>query len=264
MRLNYAAFGTGIPVIAVHGWTADHRLMTGCLEPLFTDRPGYHRVYPDLPGMGGSPIGDVACSDDMLDAVDEFVTTELGDDPFLLVGDSYGGYIARGLAARRGTQVTGLALICPIGYPERSRRTLPDPDVLVRTPGLLDGLDDGEAAEYAAIAVVQDPETLRRFQAEAWPGIRIADMAALDRVSARYALAEPPESGEPFTRPAVVFAGRQDAVTGYDDFYRLLDHYPRATFAVLDRAGHNLQIEQPVLFKALMAEWLDRVAESME
>ncbi len=38
------------------------------------------------------------------------------------------------------------------------------------------------------------------------------------------------------------------------------DHnYPRATFAVLDTAGHNLQIEQPQVFNALASEWLDRL-----
>jgi pimeloyl-ACP methyl ester carboxylesterase len=38
-------------------------------------------------------------------------------------------------------------------------------------------------------------------------------------------------------------------------------HYPRATFAVLDRAGHALPHEQEKLVIALMSEWLDRVQE---
>jgi hypothetical protein len=42
---------------------------------------------------------------------------------------------------------------------------------------------------------------------------------------------------------------------------RLLEHYPRATFAVLDRAGHGLPHEQVGLLTALMGEWLDRVRE---
>ena len=33
------------------------------------------------------------------------------------------------------------------------------------------------------------------------------------------------------------------------------------TLPVLDRAGHSLQMEQPVLFEALTGEWLDRVEE---
>lgn len=36
---------------------------------------------------------------------------------------------------------------------------------------------------------------------------------------------------------------------------------PRATFAVLDRAGHGLPEEQPAVFKALAHDWLDRVEE---
>jgi pimeloyl-ACP methyl ester carboxylesterase len=62
----------------------------------------------------------------------------------------------------------------------------------------------------------------------------------------------------------VVIAGRQDHVTGYRDAWRILENYPRGTFTVLDRAGHNVHIEQNQLFQALVGEWLDRVRESMK
>jgi pimeloyl-ACP methyl ester carboxylesterase len=55
--------------------------------------------------------------------------------------------------------------------------------------------------------------------------------------------------------------GRFDHWCGYRDAYQILDNYPRATFAVLDRAGHGLTIEQNILFRALVSEWLDRVEE---
>jgi pimeloyl-ACP methyl ester carboxylesterase len=55
--------------------------------------------------------------------------------------------------------------------------------------------------------------------------------------------------------------GRQDSAVGYLGAWELLDHYPRATFAVLDRAGHALPHEQPELLRALVSEWLDRVRE---
>lgn len=41
-----------------------------------------------------------------------------------------------------------------------------------------------------------------------------------------------------------------------------LKPYPRMTFAALDRAGHNLQMEQQELFEAMIGEWLDRVEET--
>lgn len=52
--------------------------------------------------------------------------------------------------------------------------------------------------------------------------------------------------------------GRQDSVVGYKDAWDILDNYPRVTFAVMDRAGHNLQLEQEELFFSLVKEWLIR------
>lgn len=43
------------------------------------------------------------------------------------------------------------------------------------------------------------------------------------------------------------------------DAWSLIEHYPRATFAVLDMAGHNLQIEQSDMFNTLVHNWLERI-----
>jgi pimeloyl-ACP methyl ester carboxylesterase len=64
-----------------------------------------------------------------------------------------------------------------------------------------------------------------------------------------------------YANPTLILVGRQDATVGDAGVWRLLEHYPRATFAVLDRAGHGLVHEQVGLVTALMAEWLDRVRE---
>ena len=55
--------------------------------------------------------------------------------------------------------------------------------------------------------------------------------------------------------------GRQDTVVGYADALRVMENFPRGTIAVLNRASHALEMEQPGLFGALMGEWLDRVEE---
>lgn len=81
------------------------------------------------------------------------------------------------------------------------------------------------------------------------------------RIRERWVLSVDPESGEPFPRPSLIVTGRQDDMVGYVDQWALLPHYPRATFAVLDVAGHNLQFERPALFEALVGDWLDRVSE---
>ena len=89
----------------------------------------------------------------------------------------------------------------------------------------------------------------------------LADQAALERMGARWQLSTAPEQGPAYANPTLILAGRQDASVGSVGAWRLLEHYPRATFAVLDRAGHGLPHEQPGLLGALLAEWLDRIAE---
>ena len=49
---------------------------------------------------------------------------------------------------------------------------------------------------------------------------------------------------------------------GYRDRWNILEKYPGATFAALNRAGHALGVEQGGLFPALVHEWLDRLDQS--
>ncbi len=65
-----------------------------------------------------------------------------------------------------------------------------------------------------------------------------------------------------FEKPTLILMGRQDAHVGYRDGWDILEFYPRATFVVLDRAGHALGVEQEGLFQAIVNEWLDRVEEN--
>ncbi|MCN9244307.1 alpha/beta hydrolase [Streptomyces sp. RY43-2] len=262
MTLHFVEKGAGRPVLALHGWTPDHRLMLGCMEPVFARREGYRRLYPDLPAMGKSPAPpSMASSDDMLRAVEEFVDRTIGGEPFLLVGESYGGYLARALARSRAEQVLGLALICPLADAvEPPERRVPAHQVLRSEPGLLDSLDPQVAEEFDEVTVVQTSDTARRFREEILSGLDAADTEAMARIRQRWQLTEGPEDGEPFQRPTLIVTGRQDSSVGYLDQFELLPHYPRASFATLDMAGHNLQIEQVELFDALMLDWVDRVA----
>ena len=68
---------------------------------------------------------------------------------------------------------------------------------------------------------------------------------------------------QPFAKPTLILTGRQDSNCGYVDAWSILENYPRATFVVLDRAGHGVEVEQEGLFRILASEWLDRVEEGI-
>ncbi|MGT2845822.1 alpha/beta fold hydrolase [Streptococcus massiliensis] len=87
----------------------------------------------------------------------------------------------------------------------------------------------------------------------------------IDKLQSQYALSldvdeKIKEIG--YDKPSLFLAGRQDQVVGFEQLAALLRNYPRASLAVLDIAGHNLQIDQEDLFATLAEEWLERVFEN--
>jgi len=247
--------------VLLHGFPPDHRLMTGCFEPVFADRPGWRRLYLDLPGMGRTVAPDtIRGTDDVFAVVQAAVRQLVPDGRFALCGESYGGYLSRGLVAADPAAVTGLALVCPMVIADHAARDVPDHVVLYRD-AFAAALPRG--TDFDAIAVVQTEETYARTQREVVPGLTVADPAAVERISRNYAGTFPLEPADrQYPGPTLFFLGRQDSSTGYRDPWQILEHYPHATFAVLDRAGHNAQIEQPALFSALVSDWLDRVEQA--
>jgi pimeloyl-ACP methyl ester carboxylesterase len=261
--VHYAQHGGGTPVLALHGSGVDHREIMAALEPLFADRPGYRRLYPDLPGMGHTPAPETIDSNDaVVELLLGLVDAVIGQEAFLVAGHSYGAYLARAIASRRPAQVAGLALLCTTdglgGQDERPAHVVLHADDDLDLDG---ALEPALAAEFRSYLVVHTPETLRRFQETVAPGVALVDQAALERVFTRWRLRTAPEQAPPYENPTLILAGRQDATVGYAGSWGLLEHYPRATFAVLDRAGHALPHEQAGLVTALLGEWLDRVAE---
>jgi pimeloyl-ACP methyl ester carboxylesterase len=257
--VHYAEYGSGTPVLALHGAGVDHREVAGALEPILSKIPGYRRLYPDLPGMGLTPAArSVAGNDDVLDLLLGFIGSTMGDAPFLVLGHSYGGYLARAIAALKPKQVIGLALLCPVGA---HTQDVPRHEVLAAQASLPGGLDPDLEATYRDYFVVQTPETLRSFQDRVAPSANLVDEAGLSRIFAQWELRDRPEAADTYPHPVLILAGRQDATAGYAGPQELAEHYPRATVAVLDRAGHALLHEQPELVQALVAEWLQRVRE---
>lgn len=146
----------------------------GAFEPLFdaegrvaippsagTGKPGgassvrrYRRVYPDLPSMGES-TASAQNSDAMLDALRDFIEEAIPEGPFLLAGQSYGGYLARGLAARMPERVSGLFLLCPLIVPRMAQRSLPEAAVIREESDWREGASAEDAAEFEDVAVIR-------------------------------------------------------------------------------------------------------------
>jgi len=242
-------------MVMLPGRPSDHRIMARFMEPLFAQREGWLRIYPDLPGTGRTPAVDrLATHDAMLDTMLAFIDKVIPGQRFVLAGLSYGGYLARGVVYHRAASIDGLMLCAPQVKADPAQAQLPPRTAIVEDPAVA-----AELGPISNLVVVQSPrvaEAVRELLAE----VRIADHPFNDRLE---------EAGPfsfdvdrllaPFGRPTLIITARQDHLCGYRDAWERLSNYPRATFAVLDRAGHFVNIEQDALCQTLMREWLDRV-----
>lgn len=258
--MHNVQYGTGIPILILHGFCVDHRFLLG-LDPTFAAKGQWRRVYIDLPGMGVSHAGpEIQSADAVATAVVRFARDTFQTEKFAVLGSSFGGMIARHLAAEFGDQILGLALLCPVAVAEPSDRALPPKTVLQADPALLESLDAEDARDYAETAVIQSPENWSRFRTAVLPGLRAFDREAVSRITNKYSLTVEPENvSASFQRPTLIISGRQDNVVGFEDQIELSASYPRSTIAVLDNAGHNAHLDQPEIVNSLISEWLARV-----
>lgn len=260
--VNIVERGSGLPVVVVHGFPVDHRSML----PLdrFLDEPGaWRRIYVDLPFVRGSGSGRlIESSDDVLAELVDTLGQVIGpDERYLLVGSSFGGLLSSRVA-HDDPRVAGLALLEPAVIADHARRDVPPHVVLHEDPDALAAVDPELAQGYAEMSVVQSAEDLQVFAESVQTGLDVADEAMVERIGRRYSLTGG-EAELGYGGPTLVVTGRQDHVVGYRDQVALLDRYPRASFALLDSAGHNAHLERPDVVGSLLQDWLVRVRAAL-
>lgn len=261
--IHYEIIGDGRPFLMLHGGYIDHRHMIDYLEPIFEKHPHWKRIYPDLPGHGRTPARDwLANQDQVLDITLGFIDQVIPGQRFAVAGWSRGAYLVRGILAKRPTAVAGALLIAPAKCVTARAESLPEKIILVRDEDILAELKPSERAMFDGY-VVQSRKTLNAMR-KISPALEFTDCAFQERILQNYEFSFDVDQHPPFfEKPVLIVVGRQDSVVGYSDSWKMLKQFPRATFAVLDRAGHYLGTEQDELLHALAGEWLQRVEEHL-
>lgn len=198
-------------------------------------------------------------ADALLDLTLEFIDAVIPNQNFVLAGESYGGHIARGIIYKRPSSVDGLLLICPAIENDKNAQF----QVFEKDEVFLNSLTEEERNffESEGINVIQNRRVWERYKKEVIPGLKIADNSLLEEfLGQHFQFSFDVDALEkPYMKPTLMLAGRQDSIAGYNGLWKIIESYPRASFMLLDKAGHALQISQDVLFSAAVSEWLDRV-----
>ena len=267
ITVHYEAFGEGKPIIILPGWSLNTRLTAHEIEPCFDRRAGWKRIYIDPPGHGKTPGKDwITNQDQILEVVLACIDKLTAGQRFSLLGISLGAYLARGVRLYRAGLIDGVAVIVPAIIAEDEKRTVPPYKVLFEDPAVRADMTPAEA-DLFEMSVVHSRQWLdyqRSFPEVPEP--ESGDPEFLSKIREqhdKYAFSfDVDQVSEPFPGPSLIITGRQNAMVGYRDAWNIVEKYPRrATYVVLDRAGHMLE-EKEGLVQLLINEWLDRVEES--
>ncbi len=260
MKIYFESIGSGLPIIMIHGNGPDHRSLKSCMEPCFKNMKNtFQRIYFDLPGFGKSTGSSwLSDAESMIELILAFIDELIPDQQFILVGNSYGGYLARGILKKFQKRVIGIFLLCP-SVQDKSDK--PPRCILEKDTELDSILTDEEKSLFEPVVVRQTIEVWKRYKEEIIPGLQLKDH---DFYNSWRKLAYSFELNDleyPFNKSALIISGRQDSVVGYNSSLALSKEFPRATVAVVDNAGHALQIEQPEIFNFLTIDWLKRIVK---
>ena len=253
--IDYDVIGEGIPVLIIHGWGISKLTMKAAFEPVFSKLEGYKRYYIDLPGMGKSESGDIKNSDDILSLLHSFVIDVIKEQ-FIIIGQSYGGLLTRGFVNKYPELILKIVLLCPCIIPGVRQGRVEPLTVQEQDTELLENLTDEQRNSFTMMNVVLTKDVWKRYERYIIPALAEADWDYLNNTLEGAFSFDPDELPAPCSKPILIIAAKQDTEVGYKDQFDLMNIYPNSTYCAIEKAGHNLQIEQPKIFESIVSSWL--------
>lgn len=260
--IHYEVDGSGLPALVLHGGLGfDHSIYRATLGPL-TDR--LRVVWLDHRGNGRSgrpPLETITMEQLADDAVD--LARHLGFDRVVVIGHSYGGFVAQELALRHPAHVAGLVLIDTtpgqLGATESpdDEQGPPMPPEVAARFAVVPASDE----EFKAMAAEFFPNYLYRpetVDAAALLDATVYDVAAMIRGFEVLAGWSSVDRLATITAPTLVMAGRHDVFTSWPQAMRIARAIDGAEVVVFEASGHFPWIEEPERFFAVVGDWLDR------
>ncbi len=259
--IKYRIIGKGKPIVFVHGWSVDHKLWLNKIESIKGKwKNNYQRIYFDLPGMGKSIASkSIKDTDDMKREIEEFLCTTISNNNYLLAGESYGGYIARGMLIDNASKIDGILLLCPLVIPGYRKGRVSKKTIIEKDPFFLSKLSLIDKSEFDYLAVIQTKEMWKDYKKDIDLSILPENNGFLEKQLNGSFSRDINAIKVQYDKPSLILVGKQDTEVGYEDQYDLYKGFKRSTILMLDKAGHNLQIERNSLFQTSFLDWIERI-----
>jgi 3-oxoadipate enol-lactonase len=250
--LGYDASGSGRPLVLIHGYPLNRKLWRFQMDNL---TEAARLIAPDLRGHGESSGAEAASVDRYADDLVELLD-DLGlAGPAVVAGLSMGGYVALAFFRRHPERVAALILAATrAGADSEAGKANRDKAIaLAREKGV------------EAIAESMLPKMLAPASYDAKPELadEVRHMMAATPLNAVIgdlsAMRDRPDSTEllgGILQPVLVIHGQEDQLIPPSEAEAAYARLPNARLALIPRAGHLLNLEQPEAFDAEVRTFL--------
>jgi len=257
IETNYHDLGEGRPVLLIHGsgpgvsaW-ANWRLTIPALARKF------RVIAPDMVGFGFTERPEqVEYNMDLWVEHAIGLLDALGIDKASVVGNSFGGALALGMAIRRPERVDRLVLMGSVGVHFEITEGLDK--VWGYTPSIENMKELLDIFAYDR-ALVTDALAKMRYEASIRPGFQESFSAMFPAPRQRWvdAMAFSDQQIGALAHETLIIHGREDRVIPFDNALKFFSLINRAQLHGFGRCGHWTQIEHAQRFNQLVLNFLD-------
>jgi len=269
-ELYYVTQGTGTPIMFMHGGLgADHSYFPPFFDHLADD---YQLIYYDHRGNGRSQISTYegitheTWADDA-DALREY----LNHEKIILMGHSYGGFLAQEYAIRHADHLDGLILLCTspvLDYLDiiksNAKVKTDDSDILMAVEEVFSDTSVPNNATFKDILgrlsplYFYDYTPYEEILSEAFKDMIYTADAWNHSYSQCWEVFNVLPQLTTMTVPTLVISGADDWITPVaEGGQRIHDALPNSDFVIFDKSGHYPYIEESERFFEILRHWLE-------
>ena len=255
-EIVYWTLGSGLPVVLLHPFPANHEFWLPVAEALSTR---YRMILPDLRGHGDSEIGEGPATmekhaADLARIMDD---ANVGRAP--LIGVSIGGYLLFEFWRKHRGRVAALGLCntkAPADTPEARA---------ARLQAANDVLDRGTEPFFESMIPKLFGKTTREGRPDLVDGAlrMMRKMSPEDVAQVQRGMAARPDSVEilkTINVPTLLVTGAEDILTGVNEAELMRQHIANSQLRIIPKAGHYTPWEQPQDAAKTLRQFLDSVS----
>jgi proline iminopeptidase len=251
--------GDGPVALVLHGGLGVDHQMLRTLDPLVEH---LRLVYLDHRGNGRS-TGDVGTATMEQWAADAAaVARHVSDEPVIVIGHSYGGFIAQEMLISQRDAVRAAILVTTTpGQPGTDEPPVPDgppmPDEFAQMLAIMPQTDD----EYAAFMDRLAPAYLHRIGVDAMRDAMGGTVFRANAMRRGFEVLGGWSSVDRLDRvdvPVLLLAGRHDAFCAWPQSERIARCLPDAETVIFEHSGHLPWLDEPDAFFDAVVDWLHR------